>query len=88
MLKPPVIEDEEGESDQVESDDSDQVETNVDVGPGKVIQHIAVIGPLLITQYYQVILFKNLLVIKEHSSTLPYLALGSSVIIELVEVGK
>ena len=43
MLKPPVIEDEEGESDQVESDDSDQVETNVDVGPGKVIQHIAVV---------------------------------------------
>ena len=38
-----MIEEEEGDSDQVESEDSDQVEANVDVSPGKVSQDIAVV---------------------------------------------
>ena len=44
-----MIEEEEGDRDQVESEDCDQVEANVEVGPGKVVQDIAVVMSLLIT---------------------------------------
>ena len=41
-----MIEEEEGDRDQVESEDCDQVEANVDIGPGKVVQDIAVVMAL------------------------------------------
>ena len=47
MVQPPVIEEEEGDGDQVESENGDQVETDVDLSPGKVIQDIAVVMPPL-----------------------------------------
>ena len=69
-----MIEQEKGEGHEVDSEDSQKVETNVDVGPSKVIQHIAVVGPLLITNNvsFQVIVFKNLLLIKKHLSAIPH----------------
>ena len=44
-----MIEKEEGDCDQVESENCEQVETNVDVSPGEVIQDIAVVMVLLTT---------------------------------------
>ena len=74
-----MIEEEEGESDQVEREDGDQVETNVDLSPGKIIQDVAVVSvTLLINKEY--CLFLNTFFCRGNT----YLGLG--VIIKLLKI--
>ena len=42
-MLPPVVEKKEGESQQVKGDNSDEVEADINVGPGKVLHHIGVV---------------------------------------------
>ena len=43
FLLPPVVEEKEGESQQVKGNNSDKVEANINVGPGEVLHHIGVV---------------------------------------------
>ena len=42
-MLPPVVEKKEGESQQVKGNNSDEVEADINVGPGKVLHHIGVV---------------------------------------------